>query len=133
MRTFTLHLQDATRSEQVPDVVSFVGGDASGSFGILAGHERMMTMLGFGLARYRRQDEGWQHLALPGGLLYFVDGQLFVCTRRFVRDPDYQRISAALNEELRGQEEALRGIKEGLRRLEEELLRRMWRIGRGAP
>ena len=37
MKAFTLRLQDATHAEEITGVTSFVGEDASGSFGILAG------------------------------------------------------------------------------------------------
>jgi len=43
--TFTLHLRDASQYERIEGVESFVGRDESGSFGILAGHARMMTAL----------------------------------------------------------------------------------------
>ena len=45
MTDFTLLLQDATRTTSIAGVTSFVGEDDSGSFGILAGHARMMTSL----------------------------------------------------------------------------------------
>ena len=76
MKGFTLQLQDATRSQQLPGVTTFVGEDASGSFGILADHARLMTSLAVGLARFRVGEGPWQYLALPGGLLYFHDNRL---------------------------------------------------------
>ena len=100
MNVFTLHLQSATQYEAIVDVTSFVGEDDSGSFGIQAGHARLMASLSFGLARYRSGAQPWQYLALPGALLYFVDNQLFLNTRRYVRDDDYERINAALREQL---------------------------------
>ena len=51
MNTFVLHLQSATQNERIEKVESFVGRDASGSFGILAGHAPFMTSLVFGMAR----------------------------------------------------------------------------------
>ena len=66
MNTFLLHLQSATQYERIENVLSFVGEDDSGSFGILPGHARMMTLLGFGLARFRVTDQDWEFLALPG-------------------------------------------------------------------
>lgn len=125
MSTFTLHLQDATRYERVEGVTSFVGEDRTGGFGILAGHARMMTSLVFGLARFRLAGDEWQYLALPGGLLYFVQGALFVSTRRYLRDTDYTRISLMLERQLRAEEEQQRTVKESLQRLEQEMLRRL--------
>ena len=129
MRTFTLLLRDATRSELIDGVSSFVGEDASGSFGILAGHARTMASLVIGLARFRVADQSWQYLALPGALLYFVDNQLRLSTRRYLRDDDYERISSALQEQLLAEEAELRNMHESLHRMEEEVLKRMWRLG----
>jgi len=131
MNVFTLHLQSATQYEAISDVTSFVGEDDSGSFGIQAGHARLMASLSFGLARYRSGEQAWQYLALPGALLYFVDNQLFLNTRRYVRDDDYERINTALREQLHREEIGLRHIKESLRRMEEEMFKRLREIQRG--
>jgi F-type H+-transporting ATPase subunit epsilon len=131
MKPFILHLQSATQYESIPNVVSFVGEDISGSFGIMGGHARMMTLQRVGLSRFRSLDGPWEYLALPGALLYFVHNQLFVSTRRYLRDTDYARISAVLETQLLTEEEDLRHMKESLHRLEEEMLRRLWKIERG--
>ncbi|WP_428821275.1 F0F1 ATP synthase subunit epsilon [Microbulbifer sp. MCCC 1A16149] len=130
MNTFTLELLAATEQQRIDGVVSFVGEDASGSFGLMAGHERSLTVLLFGLARFRRVDNGWQYLALPGGLLYFVDSHLQICTRHYLIDSDYERISMTLQQQLLAEERELHKIKEGLRRMEESVLRRLWELGR---
>jgi F-type H+-transporting ATPase subunit epsilon len=54
--SFQLHLQSAIRYERIEAVTSFVGQDASGSFGILPGRAGFMTILSFGLARFRVAD-----------------------------------------------------------------------------
>lgn len=131
MSSFILNLQSSDQFERIEDVDSFVAEDASGSFGVRAHHERFMTALVFGLARYRREGEPWQYLALPGGLAYFVDNQLFINARRYIRDSDYSRISKVLTEQLLKEEETLAGLKQSLRRLEEEMLKRLLEIERG--
>ncbi len=130
MSRFTLHLQAATQYERIDGVMSFVGADRSGAFGLLAGHERMVTALLFGLARFRTAVADWQYLALPGGVLYFVNNELFINTRHYLRDTDYRRIAAAMEEQLVKEEADLQAMKESLRRLEEEMLKRLWRMGR---
>lgn len=130
MKQFVLHLQSATQYERIEHVTAFVGYDSSGSFGIMAGHARTMTPLLFGLARFRTGDSEWQFLALPGALLYFVDNELFLSTRRYLRDHDCTRITQALDEQLRTEETALRQVKESLHRLEEEMFKRLWSLGR---
>lgn len=131
MTTFTLHLHSTRQSERIPDVESFVGEDASGSFGLKAQHERFMTVLVFGLARYRCPNQPWQYLALPGALVRFADNQLFIDTRRYLRDADYNRISLALTEQLLKEEVVLGGLKQNLRRLEEAMLKHLLDISRG--
>lgn len=131
MRTFVLHLQGATQYERFDAVTSFVGRDDSGSFGILAGHGRMMTLLGLGLARFQLEESDWRHLALAGGLLYMVNNELFINTRRYVHDADYRRVSRALEEQLSTEEASLIQLRDSVHKLEEEMLRRLWKLGRG--
>ena len=127
--SYTLQLRDASRSETVSGVAAFVGQDASGSFAVWPGHARFMTALVFGLARFRCGSAAWQYLAVPGALLYFLDGTLHISSRRYLLDGDYQRISRRLQEELLREEEALGALKQNLRRMEGEFLKRLWRMG----
>ncbi len=130
MRDFVLQLQDATHTEQIPRVTAFWGVDASGGFTLWPGHVRMMTSLEFGLARFRLDGE-WEYLALPRALLYFVDNQLFICTRRYVRDRELDAIAPILESQLAEEEKALHQIRQSLRRMEDEMFERLWRLGRG--
>ena len=123
-----MHLQSATQYERIENVISFVGEDDSGSFGILPGHARMMTLLSFGLARFRVLHHDWEFLALPGALAYCVDNQLYLSTRRYLRGNDYENLSIALREELLAEEEALHEMKQSMRRLEEEMFKRLWKV-----
>lgn len=129
MNTFSMQLQDAKQTALISDVTSFVGQDGSGSFGIQAGHARIMASLSFGLARFRTDEDAWTYLALPGALLYFSDDTLTLSTRHFVIDQDYERISKVIAEELMAEEVQLRRLKRSLRQMEEEALRRMWQLG----
>jgi F-type H+-transporting ATPase subunit epsilon len=123
MSTFTLSIFAADRGDLVADVVTFTGEDSSGSFGIRARHERFMTALTFGLARLTLADGSREYLALPGGLLYFIDNELRISTRRYVRDRDVERITRALTRELLEEEQSLQQTRRKLRRLEAEMLR----------
>lgn len=130
MKTFHLHVQSATQYVYEDDVISFVGEDQTGSFGILANHTRMMTVMNYGLARYQLANGGWSYLALPGGILYFMNNNLYLSTRRFLQDTDYQRISRGLLEQLLKEEEELKELKDSLAHLEQEMFRRLWQMGR---
>ncbi|HBV21022.1 MAG TPA: hypothetical protein PKM20_06830 [Nitrosomonas sp.] len=130
MKTFALHIQSATQYIPVKNVTSFVGADSSGSFGILAGHARFMTALNYGLTRYQVEDNSWRYLAFPGGILYFLNNHLYISSRRFLCDTDYQRISAGLLAQLLAEETELKKIKDSLCQLEQEMFRRLWQMGR---
>jgi len=129
MKTFTLILQDATHTQRIEQVTSFVGEDATGNFGVLAGHTRMMTSLVFGMARFRVGKKAWQYLALPGAVLYFNDNELSLSSRHYLLDDDYERISTALHAQLLAEENELRELKKSLHQMEEEVLKRLWEIG----
>lgn len=130
MSTFTLRLQDATRSQDIQGVSSFVGEDASGGFGILAGHARTMTSLAIGLARFRVGENDWTYLAVPGAILYFNNNVLTLNTRRYFIDDNYMRISQTLEQELLAEEQELYSMKKSLHRMEQEVLKRLWEMGR---
>lgn len=130
MNSFQLLLISPAQSTTVDGVTSFVGRDESGSFGLCAGHCRFMTMLCFGLARYRVGDELWQYVALPGGLLYFSNTQLSICTRRYLVDRDRQRVSEHLDAALRREEQELKAQRQSVHELEQAMLRRLWYLRR---
>ena len=90
----------------------------------------MMTALSYGLARYQTQNGDWYYLAFPGGILYFLNNQLYLNSRRFLCDTDYECISAGLMQQLLTEEQALQTIKDSLNRLEQEMFRRLWEMKR---
>lgn len=128
MTEFTLILQDSQQSLQFDDVEVFSGEDASGSFSILAGHERMMTALVMGLARFRRRRGEWQYLALPEAILYFHGNTLQLSTRHYLIDSDFGRISELLERQILAEEEQLRRVKTSLLQMEDEVMRRLWNL-----
>ena len=130
MTAITLHLDSAAQSERIEGVISFVGADASGSFGILPGRARFMTVLDYGLARFRDDVGGWRYLACPGAVLRHVGDDLFISTRRYLLDSDFARISAQLAGQLAQEEAELHDIKESLQRMEQELYRRLRQLDR---
>jgi F-type H+-transporting ATPase subunit epsilon len=113
------------RYEYIKEVTSFVGEDSSGSFGILAGHDRLITNLIFGLARFKTENGPWQYLAMPGAMLYFTGNELNLNTRRYLKSDNYETISQALVDILTQEERDLQGLKRSLRLIEENILRRL--------
>jgi F-type H+-transporting ATPase subunit epsilon len=130
MDSFDLHLQSSTQYEVIHHVVSFVGEDASGQFGLLANHARMMTCLNFGLAWFRYENNEKEYLALPGAVVYFIDNQLTISTRHYFRHKEYRAIQMLIEKELHCEEENLSSIKESLHRLDEGMLKRLWDLKR---
>lgn len=129
MITFTLSLFAADRTEIIENVTSFNGEDASGRFGLLAHHDRFMTALTFGLARLSLADGSREYLGFPGGVLYFVDNELRISSRRYLRDTNVERITQALTRELLEEERALQETRRKLHRLEAEMLKRLAQLG----
>ena len=130
MNTFSLQLYDATQQQRIQNVTSFVGEDSNGSFGLQAHHARFMTTLIFGLSRFRLQNEDWQYLALPGGVLYFNDNELSISTQHFLIDSDFERISDLLQQQLLAEEEALTTTRTSLQKMEQSMLARLWNLQR---
>lgn len=130
MKEFTIQLFDATHEQRITGITDFVGEDASGSFGIRANHARFMTTLVFGLARFRRMEENWHYLALPGAVLYFNNNELTVSTRHFMIDTDLDRISSQLEKQLIAEEDNLRTTKASLHKMEQAMLNRLWKLKR---
>ena len=129
MNVFALHLFAADRYEQISGVAGFTGEDGSGSFGLQARHERFMTTLTFGLARLLLADGSREYLGLPGGLLYFVDNELRISTRRYLRGTNANAIAGELARELLEEEQALEQTRRKLHRLEAEMLRHVAQLG----
>lgn len=124
-KTMALQLYHSAGSDRFEGVTSFVGEDASGSFGLLPGHGRMMTALTAGIVRFRVGDNQWHYLVLPGGILYGIGTAVSLCTRRYLHHTDFRQMGALLAELQRADAEALGGIKESLQRLEQEIVRRL--------
>ena len=125
MTGFNLNLIASHQARQFNNVVSFVGEDASGSFGIQAHHSYFMTVLVFGLARFRFAEDNWHYLALPNGLLSFQNNTLTISTRYFLIDTDFERIRHALELQAEQEQENLYSTRDSLQRMEVEMLKRL--------
>jgi F-type H+-transporting ATPase subunit epsilon len=127
MKEITVHLQSPSRYERIDGVTSFVGNDASGSFGILPGHERMITVLSPGIARMELGRSKVEYLGLPVSVLYLVEDQLFINADKYLKDSSYKTLSAVLRAKLQEEEELRLEMRETIRRMEETLLKQLIR------
>ncbi|MCB1906472.1 MAG: hypothetical protein KDH15_03800 [Rhodocyclaceae bacterium] len=131
MSAYQLVLACPRRVERVDAVESFVGTDASGRFGILAGRAPLVTVLRFGLARFRQAgSERWRFLALPGGALQFDAGRLSIACRHFTVGDDAAALLADLTAEARREDARRADLRHNLDRFERMLMRRLWEIER---
>jgi F-type H+-transporting ATPase subunit epsilon len=131
MSALRLHLESSTQYERIDGVLSFVGEDASGSFGILPGHAPFLTVLEFGLARFRTAAGAWEYVAAPGAVVLHRDGDLHFSARHYLRGSDHEQISAALREQLLREERSLHEVRRSLQQLENGMLKRLLQLGRG--
>jgi len=131
VNTFVLTLASPRQVEHIEAVESFIGTDASGRFGILAGRTPLLTVLSFGLARIRLAPAGdWRYLALPGGTLHFADNQLHIASRHFTLGDDPDRLQAALVEQARHEDERRADLRHNLDHFERTLMKRLWEMER---
>ncbi len=130
MKQFRLRLLDSQGVRDIDQVEAFVGSDQSGSFSIWAHHQRFITLLAFGLARYRCSQQHWTYIAMPSAVLHVEDNLLQLTSHRFIIDSDYHSISQRLTEQLLAEELALQTTKRSLRHMEEQIIRQLWQQAR---
>lgn len=125
MNSFVLNLFAVDQAQHIAGVTSFVGEDASGSFGIQAHHTRFMTTLIFGLARFKLAKEDWQYLAVPSAVLYFNDNELTITTQHFLLNSDLESINSLLQQQWLSEEAEVQATRESLKRMEQAMLKRL--------
>lgn len=125
VKTFTLELLSSTRKKTIHDVVSFIGEDETGQFGVQAGRERLITPLVVGLVRFRTTTGRWSYLALPGGVLYVRPDRTTISTSRFFLSDNFEEVELELHNQLETEVAAAQQVRESFAHLEDELMRRL--------
>lgn len=123
--TFVLTVSDAFTSERFERVRSFVGADASGSFGILARHAHCVAVLRYGLARFVDLDGRWRYLALPGGVLHFRGQVLNLMAERYFLGERRADMVERLAQAMAREDSELRTMRARLDEIERTLMRRL--------
>jgi F-type H+-transporting ATPase subunit epsilon len=131
MRTFSVNIYSSNLTEQFNDITAFYGKGDDGYFGILAGGERRIYTLSYGLSRIKHENGDTEYLALPGGLIYFKDNIMSVTTRSIMRSSDLNEITSALEKKMKLEEENIGEIKKNLHEVDQEILRRLSRLDMG--
>ncbi len=125
MKSFALTLLDTRGSERFDNVTQFIGVDADGSFGILAGHIHTIALHRYGLARFSDNAGIWHYLTLPGGVLRFVDNHLTITTVRYFLGDDRNEICQRLVDEMAQTDSEAQTVRTALLEIERMLVRRM--------
>ena len=128
MSDFSLLLREPNQHHHIAHVSAFVAEDASGSFGVLPGHLRLITVLEPGLARYKTLDRDWRWIALAKASLYFSDALLLISSQRFLLSDDYESLGPTLEKTLAAAQESRLGANRDIKRIEEAMMRRLARL-----
>lgn len=125
MKPLSVDLHDSHGAAHYADIVQFIAADASGSFGILAGHTPCVAVLRYGLARFIDATGHWRYLALPGGVLTFADNRLRLATVRYFLGDDRDAMVAQLAAEMARTDSDIHAAHATLRNIEHALVRRL--------
>lgn len=136
--TMVLELLDARRSTLVKDIISVIAEDATGQFGLLPGHEPVLTVLEPGILRFRQRKTGddWHFAACTGGMLRSnaSPGQplhVQIVSRRFLFNDDPDSLQAQL-QALRLQEGRARQSSRGTtEQMDRSLYQRLQELAEG--
>lgn len=132
VNAFALVLLHSHGTDRFDDVRQFIGADASGSFGLLAGHARMVAVLRYGLARFEDISGKWRYVAMPGGVLRFADNRLTVATVRYFLGDDRGAMCDQLAAEIARTDSDVHSARAALSEIEHSLVRRLGELsGRG--
>ncbi len=125
MNTFALVLCDSYNTQHFASVRQFIGADDSGSFGIRAGHEHLVAVLRYGLARFEDDDGHWHYLSMPGGVLHFRGNQMTVTSVRYYLGEDRAKIHDQLAAEMQQADSDVHTSHASLTEIEHALIRRL--------
>jgi F-type H+-transporting ATPase subunit epsilon len=122
---FALNLLDGHRSDHFDSVTQLIASDDSGSFGILAGHARIVAVLRYGLVRFVDTTGKWRYISLPGGVLSFGNNQLNIMTVRYFLGDSRELIIQQLAAEMSKADSDLHRSRATLEEIEHSLVRRL--------
>jgi F-type H+-transporting ATPase subunit epsilon len=125
MKTFALDLYDSSNAEHFDGVRQFIGADESGSFGVLAGHEKLVAVLRYGLARFEDAAGNWHYLSMPGGVLHYQDNRMSITSVRYFLGDDRTKICDQLADEMKQADSEVHTAHATLSEIEHALMRRL--------
>ena len=132
MKTFALTVLGSETVVTFDNVTQCIAADASGAFGILAGHQSMLAVLRYGLARFADTAGVWHYLAMPGGVLRFADNRLTVTTVRFFLGEEREALVEQLAKEMARVNSDIQVSRASLIEIEHLIMRRLAELGETA-
>lgn len=125
MSTLTLELLDGRSVERLEDIASLVAEDATGQFGLLPGHEALITALQPGLLRCRFVDGRWRYLACSGGALVCRHNLVQLVSARFLSAERDDQLTAQLEHRLQREKGERSTDQQARDELERALIKRL--------
>lgn len=108
------------------DVTSLRAGDESGSFGILAGHADLLTVLTISVVSWRHADGRARYCAVRRGVLSVQGGnQIAIATREAQLGSDLDVLEASVLARFRAEADAERSGRIAAMRLHMQAIRRI--------
>jgi F-type H+-transporting ATPase subunit epsilon len=125
MTALTVSLLDGFSERRLEGVASLVAADDSGQFGILPGHEPMVTVLAAGLIRCRHDDGRARHLACTGGVLFCRDDHVRIVSGRFLLGERAEELNRQLDELIAGEQAERTAGRQSRAQVDRALMKRL--------
>ncbi len=133
-QSLCLQLLTGLEQRELTGIASLTAADDSGQFGLLPGHQPLVTWVQPGLLSYRHaeQAEQKQYLASSGGSLV-SDGRTIklVASRILGPSPEPQQLLAQLDQQLAAEQAERQGARSARADLEQSLIKRLNRLAEG--
>jgi len=111
-----------------PDVSSVRAEDDSGSFGILRGHEDLLTALNVSIVSWRDVDNRVRYCAVRRGVLSVTDGsEIAIATREAIPGDDLDRLEEVVLNQFRQRGETERASRTQSLQLQMKAIRQIVR------
>lgn len=130
--TLSLQLLTGLEQRELTGLVSLTAADGSGQFGLLPGHQPLVTWVQPGLLSYSTSDQPRQYLASSGGSLV-GDGRVIklVASRILGPSAEPRGLLAQLDQQLAAEQVERQGAREFRADLEQALIKRLNQLAEG--
>ncbi|HEX7649456.1 MAG TPA: hypothetical protein VF450_18805 [Noviherbaspirillum sp.] len=125
MNGFSLEFCGGSEIQRFEEVMQFIAGDDSGSFGILPHHEHTIAVMRYGMARFVEASGTWRYAAMPGGVVRFAGNAMTVVAARYFIGTDRAALADRLAAEMTREDSDLRSMRQTLAGIERTLIRRL--------